>query len=266
MGVMDWETADGSQLSLREIWTEEHDRQVFRYTSVTAVVDGRAYAGRLDKYIAKVDDGEVAECLEVVPPENIYPLFLDGSTLAPTFRDSEYYLKAPSFTYEDSKPGNTFVAECLIDEIVVLEKLSQDPHPNIVQYLGYVVRDGRVSHLCLRKYACSLAEYAEVERTRGEKDRLLDGIEAALSYLHSRAMAHNDLNPDNVCVDADGNAILIDFDSCLPFGENTRKGTAETAGPVPKSSPENDHRGFGDIEDWLYQSDCRHQSHYQTDR
>lgn len=60
---------------------------------------------------------------------------------------------------------------------------------------------------------------------------------------------------DNVCVDASGHAILVDYDSCLAFGEPIMKGQAQrslTSEKPPLSARENDLKGFSDIEHFLF--------------
>ena len=63
---MDYETADGSQFSLREVWTDQGGTPTFAYTSVSAYVDGSAYVGKLDALPDEVDDADVLTCLEPV--------------------------------------------------------------------------------------------------------------------------------------------------------------------------------------------------------
>ena len=82
---MDYETADGSQFSLQEMFDERDGAAVFKYTSVTAFVDGKAFAGKTDSRMHDVDDVDVVSYLQPVPSENISPLFTSGFTKAPAF-------------------------------------------------------------------------------------------------------------------------------------------------------------------------------------
>ncbi|KAK4497920.1 hypothetical protein PRZ48_010575 [Zasmidium cellare] len=249
---MDYETADGSQFSLREVLSENGE---FQSTLITAFVDGNAYAGRSPQRMEDMDDVDVIQYLEPVPPENVFPKIPEGFTIAPPFDIAEHYLKAPQFTYEDSKPGNTFVADVLLSEATVLERLKQHPHPSIAQYFGAVTKGDRITHLCLKRCYCNLTEYFAVGLSVAERERLLMEIREGIEHLHSLGLAHNDVNPDNVCVDAFGHAILVDFDSCLAFGEPLLKGQT---GRVlddekrPISARENDLNGLADIEHFLF--------------
>lgn len=245
---MDYETADGSQFSLQEVLDGEG---VFNYTSVTAFVDGKAFAGKTDLRMHDVDDVDIVNYLKPVPTENINPLFPAGFTKAPAFELAEHYLKAPAFTYEDSESGRTFVADCLLNEATVLETLKKQPHPNIVTYYGCVVtKANRITQLCLKRYYCSLAEYADLRFPDHQRESIFTGVQSAVKHLHGLELAHNDLCPQNICIDSDGNPAIVDFDSCLPFGHRLMKGVAAD-GVALRSDPQNDLRGLEDLRDFL---------------
>lgn len=287
---MDYETADGSQFSLREIWTpseepEENEEEgseedttsdtsssstpTFECTLITAFVDGRAYAGKSPQRISEMDDVDVIQYLEPVPDTNIFPLMPPDFTRAPTFSMSDHYLKAPQFTYSDTRPGTTFVADQLRSEAAILELLSKHPHPSIVEYYGCVLQENsqRITHLCLKRCYCNLAEYASVGLSDDEKDHLLEQIQSGLKHLHSLGLAHNDINPGNVCVDASGNAKIVDFDSCAPFGKRLAKGVGyvRDANGRPVSDKKNDYQGFKDVVEFLRKERKRVSACYPQD-
>jgi hypothetical protein len=130
-----------------------------------------------------------------VPEENVFPLFPDKFTVAPPFDMSDHYLKAPQFTFEDSEPGRTFVAKCLLNEASVLEQLRKKPHPNIVSYYGCVLKGPRITHLCLKRCYCSLTEYSEIMLSKEQKERILKQVRDGIEHLHSLGLAHNDIHP-----------------------------------------------------------------------
>nr|POE93454.1 serine/threonine-protein kinase ppk4 [Quercus suber] len=251
---MEYEMADGSQFSLRDVWTEPDGH----YLSVTAFVDGKTYAGKLEKESADtVDDVEIAESLQLVPPSCIHPRFPPNFQRAPPFNLAEHFLKGPSFVADDCQPGTTVVAENLLREASIFERLQTHPHPNIVPYYGCVLEDIRITHLCLKRCVCNLLEYAGKGELLSEADKyaLEDGIEAGIRHLHSLGLAHNDINPTNICIDLDQKPVIIDFDSCLPFGEDMIKGPgleAIRSGERPKSDPQNDWRGLEGVVDFLW--------------
>ena len=255
---MDYETPDGSQFSLQEVFAPSNNNgtssPIFQYTSITALVNGSAFAGRSPQRMHDVDEIELLNLLRPVPLENINPLIPDAFTQVPldAVTHDAHYLKAPSFMYEDSQPGHTFVADCLLNEATVLEKLRGHPHPNIAQYFGCVVREGRITQICLKRYQCSLADYAERPLSLQQRREIFEGVEAAVKHLHGLGLAHNDICPHNVCVDSDGRPVIIDFDSCLPFGEALLKGVAADAyGGHHVSSAENDLQGLDDFKYFL---------------
>ena len=240
---MDYETADGSQFSLRDVWIARGGEPAFAYTSVSAYVDGSAYVGKLPTPPDEVDEVDVLTCLEPVPPDCIHPKIPHGFTIAPDFDPVKHYLKAPSYTYDDCQPGKAFVADCVLNEVTVLERLKLHPHPNIVSYLGCVVKDGRITHICLDKYPSSLVAQAEQGLEINQSERIFEGIQAGISYLHDVSLAHNDINPENICLDVKGEPIIVDFDACLPFGEKLLKGASmadDPKGGFPISSKYND--------------------------
>ena len=117
---MDYETPDGSQFSLQEVFTDGdgdgNNSPAFQYTSITALVNGEAFAGKSDQRMEDVDEIDILDLLRPVPLENINPLVPDDFTRAPPLSHDAHFLKAPSFMYEDIEPGRTFVAACLLNE------------------------------------------------------------------------------------------------------------------------------------------------------
>lgn len=255
---MEYQTEDGSRFSLQEIWEDDEGRpRSGCMTSVSAIVEGKAYVGLIEKDMGSVEDEEVLSCLRLVPPQCIYPLYSEQFMQAPPFDPDIYYLKTPSFTYADCKPGTTFVADCFLREVVVLELLKTNPHRNLVSYIGCVVGDGRITQLCLQRYRCTLYEYMREHEGDIPKDecyKILDGIESGLAHIHALGLAHNDINPDNVCIDDLGEAIIVDFDSCLPFDEILQKGSGALHSAdeiMPISRPENDLQRLDEIAEML---------------
>ena len=253
---MDYETPDGSQFSLREIWSNpepnDEDSPKILYTSISANVDGRAYFGRLDERTDAVDEGDVLSSLEAVPGPAIYPLYDQAFTRAPPFDSAKHYLKAPSFTWDDCQPGVIFVADCFQNEIQVFERLKKHRHPNIVRYYGCVVKDDRVTHISLEKCQSNIREYIERAGASLEVSKLLQDVRTGIDSLHSLGLAHNDINPENICV-VENRAVIVDFDGCMPFGQELMKGTSveRNKNDRPISAAMNDIRGLEDLEDLL---------------
>jgi serine/threonine protein kinase len=114
--------------------------------------------------------------------------------------------------------GTDFVSKSVFDETLIMEQISQSPHPNIIKYHGCRVRRGRITAIVLERLDCTLTQYISTPAFQGlDKARFIEALESAVDYLHSLGLAHNDINPYNIMV-RDGMPVLIDFGSCQPFG------------------------------------------------
>ncbi|KAM7187002.1 Protein kinase-like domain containing protein [Rhypophila sp. PSN 637] len=115
--------------------------------------------------------------------------------------------------------GTDWVPRSVLEETLIMEQISKNPHPYIIKYYGCRVRRGRITCLILELLDLTLTQYAKKPEFKGlDKTQFLDGVESAVKYLHSLGLAHNDINPDNIMV-KDGMPVLIDFGSCQKFGE-----------------------------------------------
>lgn len=254
---MEYETPDGSRFYLQEVFGDEASGHAFKYTSITAFVDGKPYAARSEQPMDDVDYVDLLDIIQPVPLDNINPRCPEGFLHATSPSPEAHYLKTPFFLYEDSKPGHTFIADCLLHEATALESLRHHPHPNLVEYLGCVIKDGRITQICLKKYEGNLQDHTR-PLSEEQREEIFDGVVSAVKHLHSLGLAHNDIGPQNVCLDSAGHPVIVDFDACLPFGEELLKGVgAEKWGGRLVSDPENDFQGLDDLRDWLddYEAD-----------
>lgn len=170
------------------------------------------YAER--KFKAKdVDLGSLE--LVPIPREHYCPKFEDGMTRAP---DGEGYVKRPDLVmYGTLGQDLDWRTQLILQEVQVCEILKRNPHPNIVQYLGCEVDDGRITGICLKNYPSSLTEKL-VDCDITQRTRYYEGVERGVRHLHQLGLVHNDLNPRNIMMDGE-TPVIIDFDSCLPTGE-----------------------------------------------
>lgn len=192
----------------------------------------------------------------VIPVQHYQPAFTQGLTIAP-FQVHKYsYMKVPSLSGYNQLRDKTVIQKSVTDEAIIGEVLLQNPHPNLAKYWGCVVLQGRIASLVYGRYAITLLDRVE-SRVPINIPKVMQEIRAGITHLHSLGYAHNDLNPSNIMMDANDNAVIIDFDSCAVEGGELRKlgtpGWSKNAGGMKVSARENDLYGLEKIQEWLNQ-------------
>ncbi|KAG1790532.1 kinase-like domain-containing protein [Suillus plorans] len=213
---------------------------------------------------AKPFDLDSLSTSETIPiPMHIFkgrwhPSLTESPPVAPT----DSFLKCPCIIlpddYDADEPGLWTPGDDLIKEAKVYEILQQHPHPNICVYYG-CVRDGdHITAICLKKYTRNLMEAVWKSDPTLNPAAILDGISKGLAFLHETlGLVHNDINPANIMLDDAGVPVIIDFDSCIPIGEeivmNCKGGTIDwTVEPMPTIAlPENDIYGLTQIDEFM---------------
>ncbi len=118
-------------------------------------------------------------------------------------------------------------------------------HENLVSILDHGVHEG--DHYLVMEFVegINLRQWMD-QRTTVEVEqtsRLIQGIAAAVSYLHACDIVHRDLKPENVLVDGQGQVKVTDFGLAVPL---TDVGSMTVSGQVLGSSdyisPEQRHR------------------------
>jgi len=66
------------------------------------------------------------------------------------------------------------------------------------------------------KYLCTLEAVQEILEPH-EALKIMSGVFAALENLHAVGYTHNDIKPNNIMIDEDVNAILIDLGAATKF-------------------------------------------------
>ncbi|KAI9700088.1 MAG: hypothetical protein M1836_002622 [Candelina mexicana] len=186
---------------------------------------------------------------------HIYPPYSASLTRAPDPLPAGCYVKRPSLLeYGDPGLGETDLSDLLLNEAEICEALMQSPHPNIAHYLGCQVRDGRIRGLCFASYDTTLSDQLD-DYTR-PLIKCLDGIKCGIQHIHSLGLIHNDINPSNVMMNADGVPVIIDFDSCKAEGLRLDKGgTLGWDHEGLTSLRENDYYGLDKIAEALEEHD-----------
>jgi serine/threonine protein kinase len=242
----DFELVDGEHKFIRTVW---------------AVLDENDVAWRGEKDVRKyyISLSEFEAALQPVPDEWLFPEMRPEFTRAPNDADGEgLYIKRPDITRYDPDGADSAlpsIPRVLLDEIRIMELLTKHPHANIVRYHGCRVRRGRVTGLVLDRHDAVLddLEHDEELRPSLDKDRIMTDIETAVAHLHSLGLAHNDLNPSNIVIEKNKEAILIDFGSCQRFGKELV--STDTPGWIDEdftsSAREHDLAALPSIKIWL---------------
>ncbi|KAG6110890.1 hypothetical protein E4U13_005176 [Claviceps humidiphila] len=158
--------------------------------------------------------------------DNVWPRYSARLLQAPSPVPQDSYIKEADFFVPGEYPELLPPGGLVLHEIAAYELLRQHPHPNISQYHGCVMSDGRITGLCLAKYKMTLEERMEVN-TPLDKELCLEGIERGIRYLHSLGIVHNDISPYNIMLDEMDRPVIIDFDSWQQNGQElgTKKGS-----------------------------------------
>jgi hypothetical protein len=97
-----------------------------------------------------------------------------------------------------------------------LRALQRLQHPSIVQLLAVIIEPSGRAYVQMPSYECTLAEWAaRAEHSQQRLQQVLSELTRALEHVHSQAMLHGDLKPENVLIDTqDGHPHprLGDFD------------------------------------------------------
>ena len=172
-----------------------------------------------------------------VDPVQAFPKFRRGYTVWKRFAryGPMLTLKFPDFIdYLDPRTRPQSKAS-LASEVHVMEQLRKyhmengpDPRADhIINYHGVLESNGRIPGLV---FDC-LPNVLQLRCTESplrplDVDKVINGVRAALSYLHEYGLCHNDVGPQNIGLTADEEAVLVNFESCLPPGEPLTKGGA----------------------------------------
>jgi serine/threonine protein kinase len=114
------------------------------------------------------------------------------------------------------------MSDQVIHEVRICEILRKNPHPNIIQYLGCVVKDDKIHGLCFTKYSMDLMRRVKDGRPL-DSELYLRSLKSAILHLHTLGLVHNDINPRNIMINENDIPIIIDFDSCKHEGERLDK-------------------------------------------
>lgn len=186
------------------LWMSEDDNVFFGRASTNEIT--------LNDYI---------KALEPVPDQDLFPeLPADTElTIAVDYDEGSSFCKRPGlFRYV---PGFDFgTPKQVLDETLIMETLSKNPHPSIIHFKGCRIKRGRITGIVVDKYDMSLEQFIKSAELKDlDLDSFLSDINSAVDHLHSLGLAHNDINPSNIMMGEKNKPVLIDVGSCQPFGK-----------------------------------------------
>lgn len=240
---------------LSEVFSEHDDEfgkpvrlgSSFGYITHDHVVyTGSSQLGKFDLTIELV-----RQSMERIPDHQVYPETTQQLTMFDGSCNIDCFVKGPRLS--SGFAGTTLAAKLMLDEAGILQSLLAAPHPNIALYHGCLVERDRIVGLVFKRYGETLDARAGHDLNDLNVAEVMAQLKSAIEHLHSHNLAHNDLKPSNIMMDENGAAVVIDFGSCRPFGEELLTGgTPEWTGEdVTTSDPRHDERGLSSIRSWL---------------
>lgn len=262
-----------------EIFDGSPDDQDFSHTHIVLRAgkenDYQYYYAITDRrYSSNAEINPLELDVSPTPPEAIWPPFPADFKKAPdplpenchVKRESplpeNFHVKREDLESHGEKTVFDGGTNLLWKEAQICEVLHKSPHPNIAQYYGCLVENGRIKGLCFGKYDMTLLEKTEHDSRPFDWDLCLRDIQKGIEHLHRLGLVHCDINPRNVMMN-ENMAVIIDFDSCHREGE--RLGAKAGAGGWTRdefthAERENDFYGLSKIRDFLFErkllNDC----------
>lgn len=111
--------------------------------------------------------------------------------------------------------------------------LFQLDHPNIVTIFDYFIENEKIYIITEKVGQVSLLDRINDRKKLTENDarNILIDLLSALSYLHEgKLISHRDIKPQNILIDNEGSAVLIDFGFCTSFEDGMMHTFAGTPG------------------------------------
>jgi len=237
-------------------FVEEGGDLVFSHTKLI-LREGHQYSYAISpKHFTSISDIDIHTLeLHPIPISQIFPSFSTEFTRAPDPPSSKLFVKRPSLLDYGDTPASTSQSTLILNEARICEILRRYPHPNVAEYLGCLVEDGKITGLCYVRYRGTLSERVRAGHLL-ERESCLKSIEDGIRHIHSLGLVHCDINPTNILMDGDIPRIG-DFDSCHEEGSKLglKAGTKGwTNDEFIIASCENDWYGLSKIREFLYKA------------
>ncbi|KAI0101382.1 kinase-like domain-containing protein [Nemania sp. FL0031] len=182
--------------------------------------DDEVFVGRMSRRKDEMTLDDYIKELRHVPDEKLFPEVPKDPpiTVAPDAMES-FFCKRPGLM--QYRPEYDTAAPMLVSaEAIIMETLSQNPHPNIIRYYGCRIKRGRITGILVEEHPRTLEQFSlDPDFQELDHAAFLAAFESAVDHLHGLGLAHNDINPYNIMVSESHQPVLIDFGSCQPFGK-----------------------------------------------
>jgi hypothetical protein len=126
---------------------------------------------------------------EVVSKSDLYAKAFpetSGYTRAPNPLPEGSYIKRPNIAdFKGMEPAGNM----MVTEIKACEAIRARPHPNLVEYQGYICEDGYITALCLKKYKASLDDAVKELRDL-DFATVIEDVRNGMNHLHSLGLVH----------------------------------------------------------------------------
>lgn len=124
-------------------------------------------------------------------------------------------------------------------------------HPNIAK-IDKILFQGSIGIIIMEIYSTTISQVKSFDQSRYFR-KMYEDVCGALIHLHSQGQVFVDVKPDNICLDINGNFVLIDIGSIVADGSsdvNTTEAYLPQARKVPVAKKDMDFimLGFSMIE------------------
>ncbi|KAH9948943.1 kinase-like domain-containing protein [Amylocystis lapponica] len=153
---------------------------------------------------------------QVKPPPEL-------TSASETLPSDTYVKRVTPVNWDPDEPSSTQVADVIMQEAKTCEKLALHPHRHICECRGYFQKNGFLLGLCFKRHGKNLRG-AVRDGDKVDPVSVLEGVRSGIEHIHALGLVHNDINPGNIVLDDESQAIIIDFGSCCSTGSRMISG------------------------------------------
>ena len=122
-------------------------------------------------------------------------------------------------------------------------------HPHIVRVIDVFEENGTVYYSMSYLLNGSLKSRVKLSGALSEDDalRYVGQVASAIKYMHDRNLCHYDIKPDNILLDVNGNAVLIDFGISKNYDAEGKETSTTPIGLSEGFAPIEQYQGINDF-------------------